>query len=154
MRYLGFKTDRDIVSQFYDIRTLPLSEDMTEEDLHNLVAVDTIKDKDLVLAKAFEQLNMGVVRQLLQFGIKEIDVIDQSEDDVLIKTLKKDPAHDEESALNEIYKRLRPGDPATAAQAAPCSRGSLTIPRNTTSPAWAATRSTRSSVWTPAWTSA
>ena len=117
MRYLGFKTDRDIVSQFYDIRTLPLSEDMTEEDLHNLVAVDTIKDKDLVLAKAFEQLNMGVVRQLLQFGIKEIDVIDQSEDDVLIKTLKKDPAHDEESALKEIYKRLRPGDPATAAQA-------------------------------------
>ncbi len=86
MRYLGFKTDRDIVSQFYNIRTLPLSEDMTEEDLHNLVAVDTIKDKDLVLAKAFEQLNMGVVRQLLQFGIKKIDVIDQSEDDVLIKT--------------------------------------------------------------------
>ena len=80
MRYLGFKTDRDIVSQFYNIRTLPLSEDMTEEDLHNLVAVDTIKDKDLVLAKAFEQLNMGVVRQLLQFGIKKIDVIDQSED--------------------------------------------------------------------------
>lgn len=117
MRYLGFKTDRDIVSQFYDIRTLPLSEDMTEEDLHNLVAVDTIKDKDLVLAKAFEQLNMGVVRQLLQFGIKEIDVINQNEDDVLIKTLKKDPAHDEESALKEIYKRLRPGDPATAAQA-------------------------------------
>lgn len=117
MRYLGFKTDRDIVSQFYDIRTLSLSEDMTEEDLHNLVAVDTIKDKDLVLVKAFEQLNMGVVRQLLQFGIKEIDVIDQSEDDVLIKTLKKDPAHDEESALKEIYKRLRPGDPATAAQA-------------------------------------
>lgn len=44
------------------------------------------------------------VRQLLQFGIKKIDVIDQSEDDVLIKTLKKDPAHDEESALKEIYK--------------------------------------------------
>ena len=36
------------------------------------------------------------------------------QDDVLIKTLKKDPAHDEESALKEIYKRLRPGDPATA----------------------------------------
>ncbi len=117
MRYLGFKTDRDIVGQVYNLRTLPLSEDRTEEDRHNLVAVDTIKDKDLVLAKAFEQLNMGVVRQLLQFGIKKIDVIDQSEDDVLIKTLKKDPAHDEESALKEIYKRLRPGDPATAAQA-------------------------------------
>lgn len=117
MRYLGFKTDRDIVSQFYDIRTLALSEEMTEEDLHNLVAVDTIKDKDLVLAKAFEPLNMGVVRQLLQFGIKTIDVIDQSEEDVLIKTLKKDPAADEETALKEIYKRLRPGDPATAAQA-------------------------------------
>ncbi len=117
MRYLGFKTDRDIISQFYDIKKLKLSEDLTEEDLHNLVSVEPHKDKDLVLVKAFEQINMGVVRQLLQFGIKEIDVIDQREDDVLIKTLKKDPSHDEESALKEIYKRLRPGDPATAAQA-------------------------------------
>lgn len=111
MRYLGFKTDRDIVSQFYDIRTLPLSEDMTEEDLHNLVAVDTIKDKDLVLAKAFEQLNMGVVRQLLQFGIKEIDVINQNEDDVLIKTLKKDPAHDENPPSRKFTSACVPATP-------------------------------------------
>ena len=31
----------------------------------------------------------------------------------LLKSLKKDPAHDEESALKDIYRKLRPGDPPT-----------------------------------------
>ena len=122
MRYLGFKTDRDIISQFYDIKSLPLNENMTEEDLHNLVVIDSLNGKtaneeDTILCKAYDQLTMGIVRQLLQFGYTSVDVIDQSQDDVLIKTLKKDPSHDEDSALKEIYKRLRPGDPATAQQA-------------------------------------
>lgn len=59
MRYLGFKTDRDIVSQFYDIRTLPLSEDMTEEDLHNLVAVDTIQGQGPRSCQGFRTAQHG-----------------------------------------------------------------------------------------------
>lgn len=96
---------------------------MTEEDLHNLVAVDTIKDKDLVLAKAFEQLNMGVVRQLLQFGIKKIDVIDQSEDDVLIKTLKKDPLTTKNPPSRKSTNACVPEIPLLPLRHAPCLRG-------------------------------
>ena len=44
-------------------------------------------------------------------------VIDISDDDTVIKALKKDPAHDEEEALKDIYRQLRPGDPPTAANA-------------------------------------
>ncbi|MCL4103737.1 UNVERIFIED_CONTAM: hypothetical protein GTU68_059816 [Idotea baltica] len=39
------------------------------------------------------------------------------EDDLLIKSLKKDPANNEEEALKDIYRRLRPGDPPTVANA-------------------------------------
>ncbi|MEG1507301.1 MAG: DNA-directed RNA polymerase subunit beta [Akkermansia sp.] len=116
LRYLGFKTNRDIIDQFYDIKKLTLSEDLTEEELTNIVAVDSIIKDDKTIVKAFDAITKGVVLQLLQFDVKEIDVIEQAEGDVLIKTLKKDPAYDEESALKEIYKRLRPGDPATATQ--------------------------------------
>jgi len=36
---------------------------------------------------------------------------------LLIKSLKKDPADSEEEALKDIYRRLRPGDPPTVANA-------------------------------------
>jgi DNA-directed RNA polymerase subunit beta len=39
------------------------------------------------------------------------------DDGIIIKCLKKDPAKNEEEALKDIYRRLRPGDPPTAANA-------------------------------------
>src|SRR5437660_5726936 len=53
----------------------------------------------------------------MALGIKEVKVIDISNDDTVVKALKKDPAHDQEEALKDIYRRLRPGDPPTVANA-------------------------------------
>lgn len=117
MRVLGFPTDRDIVENFYDIKKLELSEEMDEIALSTLVTFEDIKDGDLVVARKYEPLTIGIVRQLLSFGTKEIEVIDVKEDEIIIKTLKKDPAWDEESALKDIYKKLRPGDPPTVSNA-------------------------------------
>ncbi len=51
-------------------------------------------------------------------GITKIKVVDTSVDEgIMIKCLKKDPAKNEEEALKDIYRRLRPGDPPTAANA-------------------------------------
>ena len=50
-----------------------------------------------------------------------MQVVDTKDDDTIIKALKKDPAHDEEEALKDIYRRLRPGDPPTV----PNARGLL-----------------------------
>ena len=45
-------------------------------------------------------------------------MVDTSVDDgIIIKCLKKDPTTNEEEALKDIYRRLRPGDPPTAANA-------------------------------------
>src|SRR6266403_817472 len=43
--------------------------------------------------------------------------IGHGSDEAIIKSVKKDPAHDEEEALKDIYRRLRPGDPPTVANA-------------------------------------
>ncbi len=83
----------------------------------NLVIIESVIVDDRTIVKAFDSLTMGIINQLVELNIKKIEVVDQTEDEVLLKTLKKDPSKDEESALKEIYKRLRPGDPATAAQA-------------------------------------
>ena len=55
--------------------------------------------------------------QFEKHDIKDVRVIDTTDDDAIIRALKKDPTHDEEEALKEIYKRLRPGDPPTTPNA-------------------------------------
>ncbi len=126
LRYLGYETDRQIVEQFYTIQKLTLA-DVTGEELEYLVPFENVvhgdgedgdsKKKAIVVAKAYEPLNMATVQKMLDLGIEEIDVIDQREEEVLIRTLKKDPARDRESALKEIYKKFRPGDPTSVQQA-------------------------------------
>src|SRR5438046_10002018 len=49
--------------------------------------------------------------------IHQVKVIDISNDDTIVKALRNDPAHDQEEALKDIYRRLRPGDPPTVANA-------------------------------------
>ncbi|MFP6876156.1 MAG: DNA-directed RNA polymerase subunit beta [Roseibacillus sp.] len=117
LRALGYPTERDLISQFYKIKKQKLSESMDEEELSPMVLFEDIKDGDLVVARAYDPLTIGVVRQLLALKIKTIEVIDSRDDEVLLKSLRKDPADDEESALKDIYKKLRPGDPPTASNA-------------------------------------
>jgi DNA-directed RNA polymerase subunit beta len=63
-------------------------------------------------------MSAAVVREIANLGIKKIKVVDTSVDDgIIIKCLKKDPTTNEEEALKDIYRRLRPGDPPTAANA-------------------------------------
>ena len=78
---------------------------------------EDIQDGELVVAKAYEPLTIGIVRQLIALGHKQVEVIDGREDEILLKSLRKDPAKDEDSALKDIYRKLRPGDPPTAANA-------------------------------------
>ena len=117
LRAIGFSTNEDIVKEFYKIETMKMKEDMDEEVLSSKVTYEDILDGEVIVGKAFEPLTIGVVRQLLALGHKTIKVIDTNEDEILIKSLKKDPARNEEEALKDIYKRLRPGDPPTTANA-------------------------------------
>ncbi|MDA0811117.1 MAG: DNA-directed RNA polymerase subunit beta [Verrucomicrobia bacterium] len=117
LRAIGFPDDESIIRQFYDVENLKLKENLDEEELGTKVVFTDILDGEVIIAKAYEPLTIGVVRQLLELGHKTIPVVDTREDDVLIKSLKKDPARDEEEALKDIYRRLRPGDPPTTANA-------------------------------------
>jgi DNA-directed RNA polymerase subunit beta len=117
LRALGFPSERELVEQFYNIKKLKLSEKLKEEELNSLVLFADVRDGELSVARAYDPLTIGVVRQLIALGHKTVEVIDSAEDEILLKSLRKDPADDEESALKDIYKKLRPGDPPTAANA-------------------------------------
>ena len=105
---------------FYEIEELTVKEAEKLEDLPNRVLIHdaTDEEKGLVVARAFEPLSKAVVKQIAELGVTKIKVVDTSVDEgIMIKCLKKDPAKNEEEALKDIYRRLRPGDPPTAANA-------------------------------------
>src|SRR3954471_4221986 len=113
-------TDEEILKLFYDLEELTVKEAEKLEDIGNKVLVEDAVDPDkgIVVARAFEPLSKAVVKQIAELGVNKIRVVDTSVDDgIVIKCMKKDPTKDEEEALKDIYRRLRPGDPPTAANA-------------------------------------
>ncbi len=113
-------TDEEILKLFYEVEDLSVKEAEKLEDLANKVLVEDVNDpeKNLVVARAFEPLSKAVIKQIAELGVHKIKVVDTAVDDgIVIKCMKKDPAKNEEEALKDIYRRLRPGDPPTAANA-------------------------------------
>ncbi len=113
-------TDEEILKLFYEIEELTIKEAEKLEDLPNCVLIQDAVDeeKGLVVARAFEPLSKAVVKQIAELGVNKIKVVNTTADEgIMIKCLKKDPAKNEEEALKDIYRRLRPGDPPTAANA-------------------------------------
>ena len=119
-RALGYGSDGDIIKLFYDIEDYSLKEAEKLEDIQNKVLIEDAVDQDkgIVVARAFEPLSKAVIKQIAELGVTKIKVVDTSVDDgIVIKCIKKDPTKNEEEALKDIYRRLRPGDPPTAANA-------------------------------------
>src|SRR5471030_2898211 len=120
LRAIGYSSDIDILNLFYEIKDLKVSKALDLENVSTLVLVEDAIDaqKGVVLARAFEPLTKQIVRTFEKHDIATIRVIDTAADEgALIRALKKDPTRNEEEALKEIYKRLRPGEPPTTANA-------------------------------------
>jgi DNA-directed RNA polymerase subunit beta len=121
LRAIGYGSDEEIIKLFYTIEDLKLSEKLEEDEISSKVLIADVRDGEITVARAFEPLTKATIRQILGLGVKQVQVVDTKLDDTIIKALKKDPAHDEEEALKDIYRRLRPGDPPTV----PNARGLL-----------------------------
>src|ERR1700682_244915 len=111
LRALGYGSDEEVIQLFYTI------ENPGEKKLRTKVLITDVLDGEATVARAFEPLTAATVRQIMALGHSNVKVIDISNDDTVVKALKKDPAHDQEEALKDIYRKLRPGDPPTVANA-------------------------------------
>ncbi|MBM3902158.1 MAG: DNA-directed RNA polymerase subunit beta [Verrucomicrobia bacterium] len=112
--------DGDILDLFYKIEEISVKDADKLEDIQNKVLIEDAVDNDkgIVVARAFEPLSKATVKQIADLKVSKIRVVDTSLDDgIVIKCLKKDPTKNGDEALKDIYRRLRPGDPPTAANA-------------------------------------
>jgi len=97
------------------------------------VAADVIDmETGEVLIEANHELTPTIVGKLMDAGIKTFDVFFPELDDVgnvISMTLKKDPVKQQNDALLEIYRKLRPGDPPTVDTATQLFQGMFFDPR-------------------------
>ncbi|MDQ8204863.1 DNA-directed RNA polymerase subunit beta [Pelagicoccus sp. SDUM812003] len=120
LRAVGYSSDVDILKLFYTIDELSTSDALAKENVSQYVLVEDAIDaeKGVVIARAFEPLTKAIVREFEGHGIPTLKVIDTTVDDgAIVRAMKKDTSQNEEEALKEIYKRLRPGEPPTTANA-------------------------------------
>lgn len=120
LRALGFSSDFEILNLFYDLHDMEVKAALNLENVSNYVLVEDIVDADkgVVLARVFEPLTKTIIRSFERADIKHVRVIDTAVDEgVIVRCLKKDPTRNREEALKDIYKRLRPGEPPTVANA-------------------------------------
>jgi DNA-directed RNA polymerase subunit beta len=120
LRAIGYSSDIDILNLFYDVKELSTAEALGFDNVSSFVLIEDAIDaqKGVVIARAFEPLTKAIVRQFEKSGIPTLRVIDTTVDEgAIIRALKKDPTRNEEEALKEIYKRLRPGEPPTTTNA-------------------------------------
>ena len=120
LRAMGYSSDAEILNLFYNLEDISVTSALKLESVSNFVLTEDIVDADkgVVLARAFEPLTKTIIRSFAKAGLKKVLAIDTSVDDgAIIRCLKKDPTQNEEEALKDIYKRLRPGEPPTTANA-------------------------------------
>ncbi len=92
------------------------------EDLYKKVFAEDIIDEETgeVLAEANQKLDENVLKELKERELNNFDILffdDRNVGPYFRDTLAADKTETEEEAVMEIYRKLRPGDPATPAQA-------------------------------------
>ena len=123
LRAFGYGSDEKLMQLFYDFKKLPTNKKYADKDLRLLVMKDDLVDaaSQAVLARRYDPVTPAMMEQVSAAGIAQVDVVDVAVDNgMLIKTLREDAKagiHNEEDALKEVYKRMRPGDPPTASNA-------------------------------------
>ena len=119
LRAFGYKDDKDILALFYQHRELTAKAalDLDPEELSQLVYADPIVDVETgkVVAKQYDKLSRETLKEIhKQLPKQKFGVFDTAFDNgSIILSLRKDigAVRNEEEALKEIFRKLRPGEP-------------------------------------------
>lgn len=114
LRAIGLSTNDEILNAFKGIEKVELTRRVQFRNLIGMVLSSDIVDEntgEVVIAKDTE-LNKELLDLLWDKGIRKFEVLKSAIFD-LSKTLHRDYTKTREEALLDIYRKIRPGDPAT-----------------------------------------
>jgi DNA-directed RNA polymerase subunit beta len=121
LRALGYSTNHDIIRALYDIETVSSITKASFSVLEGKVLGENVIDP--ITGEVIGTAGVRITKDLFEFflsrNVKELQVAAVRNDDYcIINTLERDPYQNKEEAQLAIYKRVRPGDPPTAENAA------------------------------------
>jgi DNA-directed RNA polymerase subunit beta len=113
-----FSTDAAILREFYDVEKVVRKKSDPEAKFAKAL-VGTYAVGDIVDAasgepfvRSGEEITEEAARAVAESEIKEIEVLREPDDFLILNTLREDTTNSHEEALLKIYQRLRPGNPA------------------------------------------
>ena len=90
-----------------------------KDNLSDLYAIeDILNDEGDIVAKGLEPLSPVILDALKDMGVKKLEFVDTKVlGNTFILAVERDPSTDADDALKTIYKKMRPGDPPSTANA-------------------------------------
>lgn len=120
IRSLGYSANSDIIEEFFATRKAKIKSQKDFEKLIGKILAEDVTEGEsgLAFGKAAEKLTTAMLKKMMDAGIETIKIAeDADENSPIIKMLVKDPTDSYESALKDFYRKIRPGEPATLANA-------------------------------------
>jgi DNA-directed RNA polymerase subunit beta len=114
-RALGYSTDQEILSLFYDVATVDVKA-RNKDALIGAVLAKPVFNKDTgeIIVDANESLTEEKWQSVVDAKVGTVDVLHDvsgGENVVVRNTISVDPTKSEEEALFYMYATMRPGDP-------------------------------------------
>jgi len=108
-----YSTDEQIIRLFHTTKTVKIN---TKPGLKSAIGKHVVGDiVDMKTGEVFlssgDPITEEAANTILELGIKEVEVVDQLDDSLVLNTLRDDPTSSHQEALLKIYQRLRPGNP-------------------------------------------
>ena len=118
LRAIGAGSDEQTLNAFCGVETIkPQEQADLKEVVGQVLAVDIVDPQtQAVLVPRFEKLAKEQLTMLWNSEIREIKVLKKSTPEIL-RTFEKDRLKSADDSVLDIFRKLRPGDPATVASA-------------------------------------
>ena len=112
-----FSTDAAILREFYEVEKVSRKKTDPEAKFAKSL-VGAYADGDIVDAqsgepfvRSGEEITEEAARAIAQSELRDVEVLRDPQDFLILNTLREDTTHSHEEALMKIYSRLRPGNP-------------------------------------------
>ncbi|MCK4236209.1 MAG: DNA-directed RNA polymerase subunit beta, partial [Candidatus Krumholzibacteria bacterium] len=118
LKAMGFEPNSAIIKLFHKTKVYTLSQKQSKKDtalIERVAAEDIVNQKTgEILLEAGKQVTETILAMMKSQKLPKIVLVEKeggTEDDVILKTIEKDPTSNREDALKRIYNLMRPGDP-------------------------------------------
>ncbi len=120
IRALGYSSNTDIIEEFFTVRKVKIKSEREFSKLVGQILAQDVADESTGIAfgKAAEKLTTAMLKRMSDAGIETIQIAEGADENhPIIKMLAKDPTDSYDAALKDFYRKIRPGEPATLANA-------------------------------------